>query len=87
MNRIVLDAENAAKLKKTPVAVCDEAGNVLGHVLTDAAFQRIAAQLLPSPTPEEIAEARREMLAGGGVTMDDFLAGLDRAESEWKARQ
>jgi hypothetical protein len=87
MERIILDAENAAKLKRTPVAVCDESGNILGHVLTDAAFERVAAQLLPCPTAAEIAEARREMLAAGGVTMDELLARFDRTEREWKARQ
>ena len=89
MTRIVVDASTQAALKNgtSPVEVCDEAGNVLGRVMTDASFERIAAKLLPLPTPEEIAEARREVLAGGGIPMKEFLSRLDQTEAEWKARQ
>jgi hypothetical protein len=87
VTRIVVDAATQAALKTgtTPVEVCDEAGNVLGRVLTDASFERIAARLLPWPTPAEIAEARAEMLARGGVSTEELLAHLDQVEREWDA--
>lgn len=89
MSRIVLDAELRAKLNGATkvVEVADEAGNVIGRYVPDEVFERIMARLLPPLTPEERAEARKEMLEHGGVSSSELLAGLEAIQREWEARQ
>jgi len=89
MNRIVLDAESLAKFDGRTVGaeVADEHGNVIGHFLTAGVYERFVEFLFPPVTKEEIALARREMLAVGGVSTDELRAGLDRIKREWEARR
>ncbi|MDY3554293.1 hypothetical protein R5W24_003412 [Gemmata sp. JC717] len=89
MRRIVLDAELRAKLNGATavVEVADEAGNVVGRYFPDEVLERIMARLLPPLSSEELAAARREMLAHGGVTSAELLAGLDAIKREWESRR
>jgi hypothetical protein len=89
MNRVVLDAEQRAKLNrdKGGVEFTDENGNVLGYLMTQDSFDWIAIAILPPPTKEELAEARKEMLEKGGVSTEELLASLERINREWDARQ
>ncbi|QJW94363.1 hypothetical protein [Frigoriglobus tundricola] len=89
MSRVVPDAELLAKLSVATKAVeiADENGNVIGHFLPNAAYDRIMSFVLPPATKEEIAEARAEMLAHGGVSTQELLAGLDEIKRQWEARQ
>ena len=89
MSKIVLDAELRAKLNGATKAVeiTDEDGNVIGHFLPVEAFERIMSFLLPPATDKEIAEARAEMLAHGGVSSEELLAGLAEIRRQWEARQ
>jgi hypothetical protein len=89
MNRIVLDAELRAKLNNgaTGAEFTDEQGNVVGYFMSQDAFDRIASALLPPPTQEELAEARKEMLERGGVSTADILAAIEAASRAWESRQ
>jgi hypothetical protein len=89
MNRVILDAELREKLRgaNAGLEIADENGKVVGHFLTHEAFLRLAESLLPSPTKEDISEARAEMLAQGGVSGDELLARLDATKRRWEARQ
>ncbi len=80
MNRIVLDAEQQAAVTAggNRGEFVDERGNVLGHLLSVDAYERFVAMLFPPVTDAEIAAARREMLAGGGVDGSDLVARLNR---------
>jgi hypothetical protein len=89
MNRIVLDAEQRSKLNgaRGGVEFTDEHGNVVGYLMTPDSFDRIASLILPPPTKEELAEARKEMLEKGGVSTEELLAVIEAANREWKARK
>jgi hypothetical protein len=89
MSKIVLDAELLAKLSGATQAVeiADENGNVIGHFLPNAAFERIMSLLLPPAAEKETAEARAEMLAHGGASSEELLAGLAEIKRQWEARQ
>ena len=88
MNRVVLDAEQRARLNGAKgVEFTDENGNVLGYLMTQDSFDRIASAILPPPTQEELAEARKEMLEKGGVSTKEILAAIESAKREWEARQ
>jgi|GEM_PF-3247807 len=89
MSKIVPDTELLVKLKSATKAVeiADEEGNVIGHFLPNEAFERIMAFVLPPATKEEIAEARTEMLASGGVSTAELLARLDEVKRQWESRQ
>ena len=88
MERIVLDAETRAKFEGRTVGaeLTDEQGNVIGHFLTAGSYERLTEFLFPPITAGEVAEARKEMLAVGGVTSEEMLAGLERIKREWEAR-
>jgi hypothetical protein len=89
MSRIVLDAELRAKLNGATKAVeiADDNGNVIGHFVPVESFERIMSFLLPPATEKDIAEARAEMLAHGGVSSEELLAGLREIKRQWEARQ
>lgn len=89
MSRIVLDAELRAKLRGAGerIEFTDESGNVVGCYLPQTAFDQIASQLLAPSSPEQLAEARREMLERGGVSGDELRARLAEIVRRWEARQ
>ncbi len=89
MSKVVLDAGTCAKLAaaKRTVEVTDEGGNVIGHFTSHDAYERIMMALLPPASPEEVAEARAEMLAKGGVSVEELVAGLHEIRRRWEARQ
>lgn len=89
MSKVVLDPESCAKLAGAmqTVEVTDEAGNVIGHFTSQAAYERVMRTLLPPLSRDEIAAARAEMLAHGGVSTADILAAIDRAKDRWEATQ
>lgn len=89
MNRVVMDAELRAKLNggRAGFEFVDEAGNVVGHFVPDDSFDRLVEALFPPVTKEEIAEARAEMLARGGVSTAELLTRLEKVRRDWEARQ
>jgi hypothetical protein len=89
MTKIVPDSELLAKLRTATksVEIADESGNVIGTFVPNAVYERIMSFLLPEPTKEELAEARAEMLAGGGVSAEDLRARLAGIQRQWEARQ
>ncbi|MBN9122430.1 MAG: hypothetical protein J0I06_25355 [Planctomycetes bacterium] len=89
MNRIVADADLVARLRGTTksVEIADESGNVIGTFVPNEAYERIMSFLLPEPTKEELAEARAEMLAGGGVRAEELRARLAEIRRRREARQ
>jgi hypothetical protein len=89
VNKIILDAELLAKLRGATksVEIADEDGNVIGTFVPNEAYERIMSFLLPEPTKEELAEARTEMLAGGGVRAEELRARLAGIQRQWEARQ
>src|SRR5438128_492757 len=89
MLKVVLDAELRAKLNggQDGILFTDEAGNVVGHYLTDAAFHRLIDMLQPPLTRKEIAEARQEMLEKGGVSTAEILASIEAARRDWEAHR
>jgi hypothetical protein len=82
MSKIVLDAELRAKLNGggEPLEFTDEAGNVVGRYVPGDSLARLADVLFPPLTPDEIAEARKEMLERGGVSTDDMLTVIRNAK-------
>lgn len=88
MNQIVLGAELRAKLAGGPVGTefVDEQGNVVGHFLSPAAYERFVALLFPPITDDRIAAARREMQESGGVDGADLVARLARVTGRPGAR-
>ena len=89
MTKIVLNSETRAKLSDRTAGTefTDEQGNVVGYLMSEESFERIASIVLPSPTDREIVEARKEMLENGGVSTEEVLAAIERANREWEARQ
>jgi hypothetical protein len=90
MNRVVLDAELRAKLNgaSAEVEFTDEAGNTVGHFLTDTEYKQLLYDIARHVvSKEEIAEARSEMLAKGGASTDEILQAIAAAKSEWEARR
>ena len=87
MSRIILEADALAKLRGATQAaeIADESGNVIGSFVPNDEFERGMAALLPPLSREEIAEARAEMLAHGGVSTADILAAIDDAKRRWEA--
>jgi hypothetical protein len=87
MSKVILDAQSCAKLAgaKQTVEVTDEAGNVIGHFTSHDAYERKMMALLPPLSREEIADARAEMLAEGGVSTAEILAAMDEAKRRWEA--
>lgn len=89
MSKAVLDAELLDRIRTATKSfeITDENGNVLGSFVPNASFERIATFLLPEPTREELAEARAEMLARGGVSGEELRARLADIRRQWEARQ
>lgn len=85
MTRIVLTPEQVAQINGGRAEFVDSTGNLIGHLFTEASFTRLNTILFPEPTPEDIAEARKEMLAVGGVSTEELLASLDRVRQQWEA--
>lgn len=89
MNKLVLGRELLAKLKAATksIPIEDEDGNVIGTFVPNAVYERIMSHFLPEPTKEELAEARAEMLAHGGVSGEELRARLAEIQRQWEARQ
>ena len=90
MNKVTMDETLRAHLKGATASLefTDESGNTVGHFLTDAEYKRLLHDIAVAPVPrEEIAEARAEMRAGGGVGTSAILQAIDDAQREWEARQ
>ena len=87
MSKVVLDAELRAKLNggTERVDVTDENGNLVGRYWPHEAFTRFLEAFCQPLTAEDIAEARREMLAKGGVSTADMLAAIENAKRVWDA--
>jgi hypothetical protein len=86
MNHVVVDSELQAKLSgDVSVRVTDQSGKQMGYFMPDAAFDRLIDAILPEPTAEDIAEARREMLAEGGLSTEEVLDFIKAAEKKWQA--
>lgn len=63
MDRITLDDNLRTKLNglSSPVAVCDESGQIIGHFLSDEFYKKLMyAWLLSQPVDEELEQARHE---------------------------
>jgi hypothetical protein len=81
MTEIVLDIELRQKLNGggSGTKLLDESGNVVGVFVTMAEYSALFAGYTASKTDDEdLDAARREMLAGGGVTTAELLDKLAR---------
>ncbi|HEY2908847.1 MAG TPA: hypothetical protein VGI99_01290 [Gemmataceae bacterium] len=87
MNRVLLNAETRAKCGASGAEFTDEVGNVVGYFVPENSFEWIASLILPPPTEAEIADARSEMQASGGVSSQEVLAGIERANRAWDGRK
>lgn len=47
--------------------------------MTDEEFEAAVDAILPEPTPEDIAEARAEMLSEGGASIAEIAAAIRSA--------
>jgi len=76
MDRVILDAATLARLRNggRQVAVCDEAGQVIGHFVP-AAPAAGADPRLPDISEEELDRIERES-GGVGRPLDEILADL-----------
>jgi hypothetical protein len=76
MSELILDADLRQRLNGgTPgTKIRDESGRVVGYFLSADEYANLFASYTADlDTPEAIEEARREMLAGGGVTTAELL--------------
>jgi hypothetical protein len=89
MTKVAPGAELLAQLRTATesVQIVDENGNVIGTFVPNAVYERIMTHFLPEPTKEELAEARTEMLANGGVSGEELRARLADIQRQWEARQ
>lgn len=81
MSELILDAEMRQRLNGgTPgTRICDESGAVVGYFLSADEYAHLFAGYTANlDTPELLEQARREMLAGGGVTTAQLLERLAR---------
>lgn len=93
MGKLILDAELRKKLNdgRTPLEVCDEAGNVIGHYLPEEELQRRLAYAEAKALLSGVdnSAARKEAIENGfqGYTTAEVLARLAEARREWEARR
>ena len=87
MSKIVLDADLRAKLNggTERLDVTDENGNLVGRYWPHAAFTRFLEAFCKPMTADDVAEARREMLATGGASTEDMLAAIEDVKRVWDA--
>ena len=81
MNKVVLDPSSRAKLNglNEHLEVCDENGHTLGFFLPpDLHHKLLYAWAKSQFTDEEIAQARREIMAEGGLTTSQAVAYLEK---------
>ncbi|MGL6097511.1 MAG: hypothetical protein ACRC7O_17150 [Fimbriiglobus sp.] len=89
MNKVILTAAELAKLTAAGGAadVCDETGAVVGVFLTPAEERRMLLGMIPPVTPEERAEALREIEEGRFATTADIQVAVRDAIREIEARK
>lgn len=76
MSELILDADLRQRLNggAPGTKICDESGRVVGYFLSVDEYANLFAGYTANlDTPESLEHARREMLAGGGVTTAELL--------------